>query len=101
LPTHDENTLDLTGGVTLLCSWQEKIERLILEKAYRVRARLTFFLLDLYNCSKPYHIKVKDFNTICETLFNDRFKSSMFCRNNGSYLSGRTSWNRSRAKSET
>jgi hypothetical protein len=50
--------------MTLFCSWKEKIERLILGKAYRVRTRLTFFLLDLYNFSKPYHKKVKDFNTI-------------------------------------
>jgi len=28
-----------------------KIERFILGKAYRIRARLTFFLLDLYNFS--------------------------------------------------
>jgi hypothetical protein len=95
LPTHDENTLDLTGGETLLCSWYEKIERLILGKAYRVRARLTFFLLDLYNFSNTYHKKVKDFNTISGTLFNDRFKASMFFRNSGSYLSGGRRWSSS------
>jgi hypothetical protein len=38
------------------------MERLILGKAYGVKARLTFFLFDLYNFLKPYHIKVKDFN---------------------------------------
>src|SRR4030043_67928 len=74
---------------------KRKIERLILGKAYRVRARLTFFLLDLYNFSIPYHKKVKDFNTICGTPFNYQFKASMFCRNNGSYLLGGRRWSSS------
>jgi len=64
-----------------------KIERLILGKACRVRARLTFFLFDLYSSLKPYHIKVKEFNTICGAFFNHRFKASIFSRNSGSCLS--------------
>ena len=53
-----------------------KIERLIFEKAYRIRTRLTFFLFDLYNFSNIYHKKVKDFNYNYGTFFNTDSKQA-------------------------